>query len=44
MLLIFVESLYLHFTETPAIKEHNLKITFKDPRKDVVAEGPVKFK
>lgn len=44
MLLLNIHSLYLIFTETPAIKEHNLKITFKDPRKDVVAEGSVKFK
>ncbi len=44
MLLLNRHSLYLLFTETPAIKEHNLKITFKDPHKDIVAEGAVTFK
>ncbi len=44
MLLLNRHSLYLLFTETPEIKEHNLRITFKDPRKDVVAEGTVTFK
>ncbi len=44
LLLLFEQSLYLLFTETPEIKEHNLRITFKNPRKDVVAEGVVRFK
>ncbi len=44
LMLLNMHSLYLLFTETPEIKEHNLKITFKDPRKDVVAEGTVTFK